>query len=603
MQRLQEFYQAKRAQAHDNETWTSALSSISVGTAPLLIILAILLAITLLNLGFVQDAHADQLPANTPSELATIVSQGQEDANADAGSSKAVSETPEADATDPQDDPQMRTVTYVNVIDGTQTREVKYKVGTRVQFNAGTYAGHTFKCWNVTKGTIPDFTDSAKNATITSFTMPDEDIELTAEWTEIQYIDASFNFNGSTGNNISPKDPSYITDEKVEGDKTTAKLAVGKTININAGTREGYIFDHWAVESGSPNVIFANKNTASTSFTVPNKNIKIVAVWKKTWKVTIEGSYAKDNSGAGSYSENTNVRINAGTHPDKDMRFDGWTYVCDKEIKFTPNADAAVAYFMMPGANIKLTAKWTKMGTVSNNTDTKSNLFGADLVGTGTEIANKVYKSTSDEMTAINKGSDASFRLTVKELAASAVSATDKSLVKTAMGSNTLAYYMDICLYSKIGGNAEKKITETAQRVTIKFTLTNGQLAAPAGYKRTFKIISLHGSTASLLTPTYTYDSKTRTGTLTFTTDQFSTYALVYTDTKESGADDSGNTNRPTDQISSGLNSGGSGGAGGSYGSPDTSDKSCEGMLTIFICMLGFAGLAILVRRMRKLVA
>lgn len=571
MQRLRDFYQAKRASVRDDQPRTSSLAYISVGTAPLLVILALLLAITMLSLVFSQDAHADQVTADV----------------------QAAQTTREA--------PQMYTVTFKNVIDGTQTKQYQYAAGARVQFNAGSYEGHTFKCWRVAEGNIPDFSESAQNAVITSFTMLSENITLVAEWSEIQYIDAEFNFNGSVGNNISPKDPQYIKDETTKDGIVYAQLAVGKTININAGTKEGYIFDHWTVDSGSPNVIFANKNTASTSFTVLDKNVRIVALWKKTYKVTVEGSYAKENSGAGSYSENTNVRINAGTNPDSTMRFDGWTVKCDKEIKFTPDADSAVAYFMMPGANVTLTAKWTKMGTVSNKTDTESNFMGADLVGTGTEIANKVFKTTSNEMTEINKGSDASFRLTAKQLAASAVSATDKSLVKTAMGSNLLAYYMDISLYAKIGSSAEKRITDTAQRVTIRLSLAKGELVAPTGYKRTFKIIALHGSTASLLTPTYTYDPKTGTATLTFTTDQFSTYALVYTDTPDSSSDDTDyDVNDPTNQVSSGLNSGsGNGGTGSGLSSSDTGDHGSNTPVFALI-MIAFAALAALVRRVRK---
>lgn len=399
---------------------------------------------------------------------------------------------------------------------------------------------------------------------------------------------------------------------------TKAQLGVGMVISIDAGSKPGFVFDQWAIKAGSTSVTFGEKYNSKTSFTVPDGNISIVAIWKQAYLVTINGGFAGNNSGAGYYGEGQTVKIDAGTNPDSTLRFDGWTVVCDKAVTLTPNVTSAQAEFKMPAGSVTLTAKWTKMGVVSNSTNTTTNFLGGNLTASGSDLAKQVWKSDSDEMKKINDGTNASVRLVTKELSANDVSTSDRSLINAAKGANTLAYYMDISLYGKVGDDAEKKITDTAQRVTIRLTLANGLLAAPSGYKRTFKIIALHGSQATLLTPTYAYDATTKVGTLTFITDQFSTYALVYTDEKTNGDNNGDNNNNNNNnnnngdngngnnnQVNSGLNSGsnGNGGssAGGSSAGSSTGDTT-TGMSasTATLIMIVFAVLAIVARRVRK---
>lgn len=448
--------------------------------------------------------------------------------------------------------------------------------------------------------------------------MPGESVVIEATWRDIKYIDATFDFGGATGDSITSEGTQAIKNVVTDDNGTKAQLGVGMVISIDAGSKPGFVFDQWAIKAGSTSVTFGEKYNSKTSFTVPDGNISIVAIWKQAYLVTINGGFAGNNSGAGYYGEGQTVKIDAGTNPDSTLRFDGWTVVCDKAVTLTPNVTSAQAEFKMPAGSVTLTAKWTKMGVVSNSTNTTTNFLGGNLTASGSDLAKQVWKSDSDEMKKINDGTNASVRLVTKELSANDVSTSDRSLINAAKGANTLAYYMDISLYGKVGDDAEKKITDTAQRVTIRLTLANGLLAAPSGYKRTFKIIALHGSQATLLTPTYAYDATTKVGTLAFITDQFSTYALVYTDEKTDGDNNGDNNNNNNNnnnngdngngnnnQVNSGLNSGsnGNGGssAGGSSAGSSTGDTT-TGMSasTATLIMIVFAVLAIVARRVRK---
>lgn len=63
--------------------------------------------------------------------------------------------------------------------------------------------------------------------------------------------------------------------------------AKGTIVNINAGSRSGYNFNGWTSTDG---ITLANANSASTSFTMPNKPVILMANWKST----------STNSGGGS---------------------------------------------------------------------------------------------------------------------------------------------------------------------------------------------------------------------------------------------------------------------------------------------------------------
>lgn len=617
MQRLQEIYREKRADLHRTQTRTSALTSISVGTAPLLIILALFLALIAMSFGFAEDAHADEQVVEA--QVEQLVSQGQKTPAPVPASTETKATVDEIVSTNtivPQAD--SFDVTFQNVVVGGNYQSVTetHEAGTTVTFSAGDREGYVFTGWQVK--TPSSLTIAEPNDENLTFTMPGESVVIEATWRDIKYIDATFDFGGATGDSITSEGTQAIKNVVTDDNGTKAQLGVGMVISIDAGSKPGFVFDQWAIKAGSTSVTFGEKYNSKTSFTVPDGNISIVAIWKQAYLVTINGGFAGNNSGAGYYGEGQTVKIDAGTNPDSTLRFDGWTVVCDKAVTLTPNVTSAQAEFKMPAGSVTLTAKWTKMGVVSNSTNTTTNFLGGNLTASGSDLAKQVWKSDSDEMKKINDGTNASVRLVTKELSANDVSTSDRSLINAAKGANTLAYYMDISLYGKVGDDAEKKITDTAQRVTIRLTLANGLLAAPSGYKRTFKIIALHGSQATLLTPTYAYDATTKVGTLTFITDQFSTYALVYTDEKTNGDNNGDNNNNNNNnnnngdngngnnnQVNSGLNSGsnGNGGssAGGSSAGSSTGDTT-TGMSasTATLIMIVFAALAILARRVRK---
>ena len=207
-----------------------------------------------------------------------------------------------------------------------------YAEGETVNLDAGTREGYTFAGW--TSDSNITFADS--KAAKTSFTMIGEAVTVTANWTAVIVTNA-VTVSGS------------YAETSGAGD-----YAEGETVNLDAGTREGYTFAGWTSES---NITFADSKAAKTSFTMIGEAVTVTANWTAviaTNAVTVSGSYA-ETSGAGDYAEGETVNLDAGTR--EGYTFSGWT--SESNITFA-DAKAAKTSFTMIGEVVTVTANWTK---------------------------------------------------------------------------------------------------------------------------------------------------------------------------------------------------------------------------------------------------
>ena len=62
------------------------------------------------------------------------------------------------------------------------------------------------------------------------------------------------------------------------GTTTGGEYLAGEVINIDAGTKSGYRFTDWTSSDGGT---FADPSSASTTFTMPDRNVTVTANWKK----------------------------------------------------------------------------------------------------------------------------------------------------------------------------------------------------------------------------------------------------------------------------------------------------------------------------------
>ena len=106
--------------------------------------------------------------------------------------------------------------------------------------------------------------------------------------------------------------------------------------------------------------------------------------------------------------------------------------------------------------------------------------------------------------------------------------------------------YLDITMYKQVGENEASRLTQLGDRVQICFKLADSLINTDKNVTRTYSIIRVHNGKAEIITPVF--DAATKT--LTFETDRFSTYAVVYTDVEN--VPPTGETTPPADTPATG---------------------------------------------------
>ena len=167
----------------------------------------------------------------------------------------------------------------------------------------------------------------------------------------------------------------------------------------------------------------------------------------------------------------------------------------------------------------------------------------ADFAETPSEVISKI-ELTDDDKEAQENGKNIFVFLEVEDISET-VPAADKKLVEDVISTSLeklgivkdnsdnksqsanaelkIGMYLDISLFKQVEGESKVKISETSGTIKIAFEIPE----ALRKDGRSYYIVKVHDGVASLITPSQSGN------TLTFETDQFSTYALVYMDKVE----------------------------------------------------------------------
>jgi len=245
-----------------------------------------------------------------------------------------------------------------------------YSPGETVTIDAGGRIGCNFAYWETEDGVV--FGDALSSCT--TFEMPDYDVAVKAVW-ELMHEMREVTVNDS-----------YAGAESGAG-----AYAEFETVVIKAGTRAGFTFDGWTVESGDPALADAAEPT--TSFIMTAENIAVTANWRQiiidSYSVTVFGSYydadgtdgddggarrasgfsaggsgiagsgrGRGGNGAGVYFVGEIVTVRAGARAG--YVFSGWT--SDTGEADLANAGNSTTSFGMPARNVAVTANWKPAG-------------------------------------------------------------------------------------------------------------------------------------------------------------------------------------------------------------------------------------------------
>ncbi len=168
---------------------------------------------------------------------------------------------------------------------------------------------------------------------------------------------------------------------------------------------------------------------------------------------------------------------------------------------------------------------------------------------------------SEDDKQQVAAGNNIKIRLVVKDIGGT-VPEGDKNLVEASLGDKyTVGQYLDVELIKELNGN-RTNITQTQGLIQIIITIPDGM----KGNNRTYAIMRVHNGVVDILA-----DKDANPDTITIETDRFSTYTLVYEESKgnESGGNEGG-----------GNNGGGTNDSGSSGGNEVSGDNEAAGSNT-----------------------
>ncbi|PDX58843.1 hypothetical protein CGS46_07005 [Faecalibacterium langellae] len=304
-----------------------------------------------------------------------------------------------------------RTITLTNAT--VDVPDNKAYAGQTVTVKADARAGYQFVRW---EGNVALSSMNSQEAT---FTMPDEDVVLTARYKKLFTItvnQGTYTVNGTAaaeavkGDQIvatagsAPAGQKFshwevtgvdgLTEEQLKNEtlgftmprgevtlkavfKTLHKIGVkfstadkdtaieGETVTIKADDRPGYVFDRWEVNNGDVAVL--DKNAEETTFVMPDAPVTAVAKYKKLLGITVNSgkAYVEDTETDAALKGKL-VVIKADEIEGK--RFDHWEIVSKNVILNDLNAPETM--FTMPETAVEITAVYNDLNaiTVHNGT-------------------------------------------------------------------------------------------------------------------------------------------------------------------------------------------------------------------------------------------
>ena len=170
-------------------------------------------------------------------------------------------------------------------------------------------------------------------------------------------------------------------------------------------------------------------------------------------------------------------------------------------------------------------------GTVTDATP-DDNLGGAALETPLDQLMNAI-PFTDEEKAQIDGGADVVLSLLVEDISAT-VSADEKALIESALNGQTVGMYMDVRLMKQVGTGDFSLVSNLNNHVTIAMAMPENLLSTDEAMTRTYSVLRIHDGKVDAVNTEFNAE----TGMLSFETDRFSTYAVVYKDAPV-GADDS----------------------------------------------------------------
>lgn len=174
-------------------------------------------------------------------------------------------------------------------------------------------------------------------------------------------------------------------------------------------------------------------------------------------------------------------------------------------------------------------------GDVTVSTSTEEGAPEVTIKTEGESLENIVFDEK--ELAAIADGAAAKVYIAVDNITEN-VSLEDKQLIENIAGDYEVGAYLDIDLFKQLEGSQSVQITELGDKLSVVIKVPDTLINTNESITRTYKIARVHDEKAELLDAEF----DEATGEITFETDRFSTYAIVYTDSLMGELPETGDT-------------------------------------------------------------
>lgn len=182
-------------------------------------------------------------------------------------------------------------------------------------------------------------------------------------------------------------------------------------------------------------------------------------------------------------------------------------------------------------------------GDFENTTDSEENDKKGNLVNKSEELIT-IIPLDKIEKQHVAKGEKVQVYLVVTDISET-VSNDDKDLIDEAIGDKEVGAYIDLTLFKQIGDREASKVPNTNGMVQITVEVPAELLAANANVTGKYQIVRVHEGETTIIDTVF----DEATGTITFETDKFSTYALVYEAENAENAQETPDTGDSTNAI------------------------------------------------------
>ncbi|MBO7179743.1 MAG: hypothetical protein J6V78_05325, partial [Clostridia bacterium] len=181
-------------------------------------------------------------------------------------------------------------------------------------------------------------------------------------------------------------------------------------------------------------------------------------------------------------------------------------------------------------------------GDFKNTTEPEINDLNADLDNDSNELIG-IIPLEKTEKEHVAKSEDVKVYLEVSNITKT-ITEEAKELIETEVKDKKIAVYLDINLFKQIGEREPKKVPNTKGLVTITFKVPSNLVNTDNSVTRKYQVVRVHEGKVSIIDVVY----DETTGMISFETDKFSTYAIVYKDVPVNDNDDN-STPGDTDVI------------------------------------------------------